>query len=639
MRVKILPSILKLFFFVVPLILPTLLAPLASGQSLECTFTFEPAELMVPADGVMDATVAITKSEASANPLPCPSFGFQGSDDWIQPAAVEELSTAVTNGQRVVTLRLTYSVEANPSDQPRSGSLVAVASPEAGSANEVVRGTLPITQATSSGGGSQTASLAVVDAAGFGPVLAADMLASAFTSAIPDVTEFASATPLPTMLAGFEIIVTDSTGVDRPAGIVGVFPGQSNFVIPAATAPGTATFTVRRDGAVVALTTVEIELVAPGIFALSPSRVPAGFALIVAADGTQTTQPLFQLGDQGIFEPLPIDLSDDTQQVFLLLFATGVRGRPDLSDVSAEVAGVPVAMLFAGPQGEFEALDQLNLGPLPREQLSGRGKVDLKLSVGEPIANLVELSFTGPLLITVPVLSELEPTSIIAGQQTIVTLTGLNLSEVTSVEVSPADGVSIGAIASAAVSPDGVVEQALPESITVEIDVAADATPGVRALSAVNANGSSNEVALTITAPEVESLTISNLELSVEVQGLLGLVVDAGFDFSSREPDLIFSGMLETSARIEAVLRATSGTNRCIFLLAGARLSFPEQTSGRFELGVLPTFQQGLAESGPGVAEITLIAPDGTRSNTLQADVNATPLCAADSEPQAFVFP
>ena len=106
MRVKILPSFLKLFLFVAPVILPTLLAPIASGQTLECTFTFEPAELMVPADGVIDATLAITKSEALANPLPCPSFGFQGSDDWILPAAVEELSTAVNGGQRVVTLRL-----------------------------------------------------------------------------------------------------------------------------------------------------------------------------------------------------------------------------------------------------------------------------------------------------------------------------------------------------------------------------------------------------------------------------------------------------------------------------------------------------------------------------------------------------
>jgi hypothetical protein len=330
--------------------------------------------------------------------------------------------------------------------------------------------------------------------------------------------------------------------------------------------------------------------------------VPAGFALIVAEDGTQTTQNLFQLGDEGIFVPLPIDLTDETQQVFLLLFATGVRGRSDLSAVTAQAGGVAIPTVFAGPQGEFEAFDQVNLGPLSRELLSGRGRVDLAITVDGMAANIAELEFTGPLLTPIPFLSAIEPTSISAGEQTLVTLTGTNLSDVTGVEISPAEGVTIGMIASTAASSQRV-GQTVSESVTVDIDVAADAAPGARTLTVMSANGRSNEVELTINEPAPTALTISNLELTAQVSGLFGLVLGAGFDFNAPDANIIFGGSIENSAHVEAILMAPTGSNRCTFLLAGSLLN------------------------------------DGTRSNTLQIDVDASPLCPAGSSAMTFTFP
>ena len=84
-----------------------------------------------------------------------------------------------------------------------------------------------------------------------------------------------------------------------------------------------------------------------------------------------------------IFDPntlaaVPIDLSPEGDQVFLLLFGTGIRGFT--SKVTATVGGVEVPVLGAIPQGQFEGLDQVNIGPIPRS-LIGAGVVEIILIV------------------------------------------------------------------------------------------------------------------------------------------------------------------------------------------------------------------------------------------------------------------
>lgn len=48
-------------------------------------------------------------------------------------------------------------------------------------------------------------------------------------------------------------------------------------------------------------------------------------------------------------------------------------------------------VIYAGPQGGFEGLDQIN-APLPRS-LAGSGILDLTLMVDSKAANLVQASF------------------------------------------------------------------------------------------------------------------------------------------------------------------------------------------------------------------------------------------------------
>ena len=188
-------------------------------------------------------------------------------------------------------------------------------------------------------------------------------------------------------------------------------------------------------GEAIAQAELEIGPVTPGIFVLPPSRVPAGFALIADAEGNQRTQELFRLGPDNIFIPKPIDLTDESEQMFLPLFAAGVRGRTDLSAVIAEAGGVEISIGFVGAQGQFASFDQINLGPLNQEQLSGRGRIDLAMTFDGFPANLVELEFAAPLLTPVPMISSIDPTAIMAGAQTLVSVMGTNLGETTSAEV------------------------------------------------------------------------------------------------------------------------------------------------------------------------------------------------------------
>ncbi|MGH9855758.1 MAG: hypothetical protein ACREBD_38480, partial [Blastocatellia bacterium] len=90
------------------------------------------------------------------------------------------------------------------------------------------------------------------------------------------------------------------------------------------------------------------------------------------------------------FVAAPIDLGAATDRVFLVLFATGVRHRSALSAVSVKIGGVNTDALYAGPQGDFVGLDQLNVA-LPRS-LAGRGDVEVFVMVDGKESNALKVS-------------------------------------------------------------------------------------------------------------------------------------------------------------------------------------------------------------------------------------------------------
>lgn len=221
-----------------------------------------------------------------------------------------------------------------------------------------------------------------------------ESIVSAFGTNLAGAVEAATTTPLPASLAGTTVSVMDSAGTQRLAPLFFVAPGQINYQLPPGTALGAATITVTNKDGLISLGTLRVEAVSPGIFSANSSgQGPASaIALRVKADGSQSFEPVARFDQaQGRFVTVPIDLGPPSDQVYLLLFGTGWRFNSGLPAVTLKIGGIDAEVLYAGPQGGFVGLDQLNV-KLPRS-LAGRGEVDLTLTVDGKTANIVRISF------------------------------------------------------------------------------------------------------------------------------------------------------------------------------------------------------------------------------------------------------
>ncbi len=238
-----------------------------------------------------------------------------------------------------------------------------------------------------------TAAVASVSAASFTPGGAPESIVAAFGSNLAASTQTAPSIPLPTTLADVSLRVRDGAGVERLAPLFFVSPGQINYQIPPSTAAGQGLVNVTSGGSVVAAGVVEITSIAPGLFTANASGqgVAAAVALRIKADGAQSYEPVSRFDSaQNRFVAVPIDLGPATDQVFLVLYGTGIKFRSALSAVSVAVGGANSEVLFADAAPGYVGLDQVN-ARLSRA-LAGRGEVDVALSVDGKAANTVRVS-------------------------------------------------------------------------------------------------------------------------------------------------------------------------------------------------------------------------------------------------------
>jgi uncharacterized protein (TIGR03437 family) len=233
-------------------------------------------------------------------------------------------------------------------------------------------------------------SFSSVSSASFAPgtSLAAEVIAAGFGSGLARETAVATTVPLPTELQGTKVEVTDSQNATRLAPLFFVSPGQINYLIPAGTALGAARVTVTSGAGGTITGSLQIERVAPALYTANAQGNGVAAALFLRVAGEARTQGL-------IFDPntrasVPLDLGSTSDQVFLLMFGTGIRSAP-VGSVSATLGGQSIPVVGAAPQGEFVGLDQVNLGPIPRA-LAGRGEVDLVLTVDRKPANTVKVN-------------------------------------------------------------------------------------------------------------------------------------------------------------------------------------------------------------------------------------------------------
>ena len=133
--------------------------------------------------------------------------------------------------------------------------------------------------------------------------------------------------------------------------------------------------------------------VAPALFTANSDGggVPAALAFRLKGSGAQSYEPIAAY-DSALarFVPAPIDLGPATDQVFLVLYGTGIRFRSSLGNVSATIGGLPSEVLAAEAAMGFVGLDQVNVRM--SRALIGRGEVDVKLLVDGQAANTVRIN-------------------------------------------------------------------------------------------------------------------------------------------------------------------------------------------------------------------------------------------------------
>jgi uncharacterized protein (TIGR03437 family) len=138
---------------------------------------------------------------------------------------------------------------------------------------------------------------------------------------------------------------------------------------------------------------VQVATVTPGLFSANSDGkgVALGSALRVRPNGSQVTEAIARFdAAQNRFVAVPIDLAISSDQVFLILFGTGLRNRSSLTGVSATIGGEPADLLAATAVQGAVGLDQVNLR-LPLG-LRGRGEVNVVLRVDGREANTVTVT-------------------------------------------------------------------------------------------------------------------------------------------------------------------------------------------------------------------------------------------------------
>jgi hypothetical protein len=87
----------------------------------------------------------------------------------------------------------------------------------------------------------------------------------------------------------------------------------------------------------------------------------------------------------------PISFGPDAEELYLSLYATGLRGGTGLAGASVRIGNYDAQVTYAGSQATYRGLDQINVRV--SRTLMGAGKVDVHVMVDGLHANTTRLTF------------------------------------------------------------------------------------------------------------------------------------------------------------------------------------------------------------------------------------------------------
>lgn len=223
--------------------------------------------------------------------------------------------------------------------------------------------------------------------------LAPESIASLYGTNLASGTSKAQSVSLPTALQGVSVRVVDSTGAQRTAPLYLVSPDQINYVVPADTASGVANITVVSGSNTVASGTGLIRANAPALFiASADGHGPAAGQLVrVHADGSQSYSLTYECDSSGSCGTVPIDFGAGADQLYLELYGTGIRRASSRNAVSVAIGNIDAPVSYAGPEGTYPGLDQVNV--LLPQTLKGRGRLAVTVTVDGQASNMAQIAF------------------------------------------------------------------------------------------------------------------------------------------------------------------------------------------------------------------------------------------------------
>ncbi len=194
--------------------------------------------------------------------------------------------------------------------------------------------------------------------------------------------------PYPSAVAGTSVSIVDGSGATVAAPLISVSPTQLVVLVPATAAPGLAQVTVTNGTATQVASNVEISEVAPGIMTMNGLGLPAAQAIQVAADQSQTSQLAYSTNSDGAVVANPIVMASPGN-TYLVLYGSGIAaGGTALT--SATVNGLSASVVYAGPAGGANGLDQVNI--LLPAKVAGAGNVNVQVTTEAIALNPVQVT-------------------------------------------------------------------------------------------------------------------------------------------------------------------------------------------------------------------------------------------------------
>ena len=323
---------------------------------------FSPDVLTLPGSGG-DATLSIAMSGGFP-------WSAASPDAWITFGSG---ATGIGSGSLIVR------AAANTTGVSRTGTVTVNGIP------------VVVNQPVQNGGGLPSPKLnALVEGAGFRNIpVAPGSIASLFGENLSADTLHAQSVPLPTTMQGVSFRVKSGSY----SGLAGLFytsPTQVNLLIPDDCPEGSAAMEMLAGGVVVGSLPIDVASLAPSLFSANSDGqgAPAGYTISVE-NGVQTRGEVYACPPQFPCEPIPVSYGAEGSEVFLILFGTGFRGLDVLPQVW--LGGTEAEVTYAGPQGEFVGLDQINIR-LP-SAVKGMGLLRVDIFHGGLSANTVLVHF------------------------------------------------------------------------------------------------------------------------------------------------------------------------------------------------------------------------------------------------------